>query len=336
MNILKSAKRYWWLYVLVLLSLSLVLTNLYYSYKESRDSQFAFENIKKITRIEISDSNNIVILEKTDNSWLLNSSSVADGKTVSELLRSISIIEATSPVPISIQDSAKRIISSKGTKVQIFTNRKKVKSYALATTEAKNQGNIGQLDGSNEVYRLHLLGLKGSILELFNPSPTFWKSNKLDIPPLSDINAVEVEISDKLDQSYRIDISNYGRLSLYALQKGLFASAFDTLKLHRFLNEIVNVNYKYIVHLASTDYNNTIKNSKPEFSFTIYCKNSEKISLKIYPIPVNEYTNEFGRTIKHDLNRLYLTQSSNNNVYIVNFIDIYTILKEISFFSPIF
>jgi len=220
--------------------------------------------------------------------------------------------------------------------VQIFSNRKKVRSYTLASTKSKNPWIIGQLAGSNETYRLQILNFNGDIIERFNPNPTFWKSNKLEIPQLSDINAIEVEIPEKLDQSYRVDISKHGSYTLYALQNGLFATKFDTLKLQRFLAELVNISYKQIVTETTPSITSVIKNTAPEYQFTIYCASNKPINLKIYPIPIDEYTDELGRTVKHDLNRLYLTHSSNSNVYIVNFIDIYTILKEISFFNPNF
>jgi hypothetical protein len=336
MNFKKTLSRYWWFIALLLTAGYFFVSNINYDSHREKEHDFSVQETFQVSKIIISDGSKSVSLDLNDGNWFVNDDFVADDDAVEALLRVIKRIQPAAPVPLSVNDSLVEIINEQGLQVELFAKRKLIRSYRVLSTFTLNLNGIGLLRGSKVAYQLELPNYEGDIVELFRADLTYWQSNQLALPALATINAVEVEIPEDQESSFRIDILNDNQLRLFALYYGVNASSFDTSKVEIFLSDLSKVTYNEMVTQFSPQEKKAILHSKPDFIYTLYLKNGEKHQIKVFPIPVDEYIDELGRTVQFDFNRLYLSQSNDEAIYIVNYLDFHKLLRNISYFNPNF
>jgi hypothetical protein len=332
----KLLSRYWWFIVLLLISAYFFISNINYDSRRAKEHDFSVQEISQITKIVISDGSKSVSLNLNDGNWFVNDDFVADANAIEALLRVVTRIQPGAPVPLSVNDSLVETINEQGLHVELFAKRKVIKSYKVLSTSTLNLNGVGVLRGSKTAYQLELPNYEGDIVELFITNLNYWQSNQLALPALAAINAVEVEIPEDQENSFRIDILNDDQLRLFALFYGVSASNFDTSKVEGFLTGFSKITYNEVVTDFSPQEKMAILYFEPDFIYTLYLKNGEKHQIKVFPIPVEEYLDELGRPVKFDLNRLYLSQSNDESLYIVNYLDLHKLLRNISYFNPNF
>jgi biopolymer transport protein ExbD len=93
-----------------------------------------------------------------------------------------------------------------------------------------------------------------------------------------------------------------------------------------------DLSYERLLNKSSAEEKAAIVLSQPEQIFTITLTNRNKIVLKTYPIPIDEYRDEFGRTVKFDLNRLYISFNNDAIIAIANYVAFDPVLKDLSSF----
>lgn len=335
---MQSIKRFlarrWWFIVLLIAASSVFFSNLLKDYSENKNSVFAVDNISLIDQIEIKQKQSSISICKTDEYWIVNQDFKANPNAIDALFRVISRINASSPVPLAVNDSLVKIIQDQGLKINILTNNKTIKSYWIYNTSTLNLGSIGLISGSSQAYRLELPAYVGNLADLFRTEVTYWQSSLISIPNRSTVTAIEVEIPGHIENSYRIDINEDKDLRLYSVYEGVFVQDYDSVKLNEFVDGFWGITYKQIESNISNSQKRMVISSQPDFSYTFFINDGSRYTMKIFPIPVEEYTDDLGRTINFDLNRVYVSQSNDTNLYIVNYLDLYQIAKDISQFNP--
>lgn len=335
MNIKILFARYWWFIALLAVAAYFLISNIGAEKAREREMVFSVQSLEDITKIVLSDNNSDLILEQLDGKWVVIGDFVANPDAVDALFRVLTRVQATSPVPMAVNDSIVREVRKEGLLVEVFSKRKRLKSYRVFSTSTFNLNAIGLLMGSKVAYKLHLPNFDGNIVELFKTNPVYWQSNQFAVPSLGAIDAVEVEIPQDLENSFRIDVDKEA-FRLFALYYGVSAKQFDTLRVERYLQSLLNLSYREVVTNLSAQEKAAVIYSEPDFIITINIKDGKKYQLKIFPIPIDEYIDELGRPVRFDLNRLYASQSEDSSIYIVNYIDVHTALRNLSFFNPIF
>lgn len=337
-NMNNFLKRRWWFVFLLIVAGYVFLANVIKKARVERESVFSVENTSQITSIKIKakGESKSIRLEKLNGHWQIDSNHRANDKAVQALFRVISRIKTSSPVPISVNDSLVVEINKKGVAIDLFDGNKIVKSYKLISTSTMNLKNIGLLNGSKNAYRLELPSFDGSIADLFIPDRSYWISNQLSVPDVSSISAIEVEIPNNIDQSFRIDIVDDGNYRLFSVYQGSMAVRFDTTKVVSFIQGFVGIKFSEIDSKTSGDQEHQIITSTPDIIYTFFKDDGSKYQIKTFPIPVDEYIDDLGRMVNYDLNRLYVYQSNDTSLYIVNYLDFYHLIRNISFFDPNF
>ena len=335
MGVKRLAIRYWWFIVLLIVSGYFLASNYYSGVKAEKETDFAIANLENISKISISKNGASVTISLSDDGWLVNNEFLANNKSVESLFRVVSRLRASSPIPRAFNDSLVAKARSHGTYVQIFSNRRNAKKYHINSTETMSLGAIGVLNGATTGHKIELPNFDGSIEDLFRVDLAYWQSNSLSVPRLSEVFAVQVDIPKDPENSFRLDMRKEG-ISLYSPFLGLPAKEFDRDRVNRFLEGISSMAFNDVLPTLPPEERAKILYQEPDFIFTYYLGKKEQYEVRIIPIPVEEYLDELGRTVNYDLDRMYLTQSNDKTIYIINYIEYHPILRNISHFNPIF
>jgi type II secretory pathway pseudopilin PulG len=325
--------RYGWLLALLIIAGAILLQNVISQSRRAKENDFSLASLQSITQIVISDQQTSISIAWKDNAWIVNNDFVANSDAVDALLRVLTRLQATSPVPMSVSDSILNAINTTGTKIEVFSNRREVKSFKVLSTSTLGMKSVGLMKNAKVAYRIELPNFEGEIVSLFKLNPAYWQSNHISIPAFSSINAIEVEIPQDQENSFRIDFLGNNEVRLFALFYGVQVDEFDSNSLHRFLDHFKSITYNELLTNLSKEERAAIDYSEPDFIYTIYHNSGQKLQIKVFPIPVEEYLDELGRPVHFDLNRLYLTISNNNAVYVVSYIDFHPLLRNISHFN---
>lgn len=333
----KLIKKYWWFLILVALSGYFFFSKLQNTTINDRFKNFAIRDINEISTISINYDTISFFLSKVENGWLVNNSQLARPDAVEAMLFLLSRIEATSPLPVSVADSLIDLLNSKGLQVKIGNQKRVIREYRVFSTSTLGLGGIGILKGSKYAFRLGVPNYNDNIVELFFTNPSMWIENSINIAGIKKVMAVEVEIPEEPEKSFRIDSDENEENRLIDLFYGKPAKSFDNDRVNRYLSSIQNITLTRIEKQLTSEEIGAILYSQPDFIITLYYDGAAKQEVRFYPIPVDEYIDEFGRAIRFDLNRLnVLLNNDNSTIYETKYLDIHPILKDISFFNPKF
>lgn len=324
--------RYWWFIILLGVAGFFLLHNIAENHQKDKEMMFSIFETQRISRVLISSGDNQVeLLKVSDNNWLVNDQSPVSTEAINAFFRVISRLNTAGPVPISVNDSLIEMLRKYEVSVEFFTNNKPLKKYNLGYTNTLNQKSIGVLDKSRKAYRIELPNFNGNIIDLFRTNPEYWVGNQIPAPSIESIVAVEVETLVNPEESFRIDIFEGGHFRLFNIYKGFEVSTYNVRKVEDFITAITKIPYSSITNLTPEE-RMAVVQSDPDFIHTLYQEDGSKHQLKIYPIHIEEYIDEFGRPVNVDLNRLYVTASGSNQIFIVNYIDIHHILGNLATF----
>jgi hypothetical protein len=328
--------KYWWFFVLLLIASFYLFSNLKTGTLKSKEIKFSISKAERITKVTINNQSDSLTIVKSNNDWLVNKKVIACSEPINVLLMALSQLRAASPIPLSVSDSLINILQHDGLHVQVYSGRRKIRDFHLYSTQTLDLRTIGMLNSASLGHRLELPGYQCDIINIFSTRESFWVDKKLMIPDVNNMLAVNVEIPQKPELSYRIDIDNDRKYKLYALLQGEPAFQFDTLRAEQYLRYLNQMASKLEMSGMTNDAKASITSMEPDFVIKIYPRVGEPTILRIIPIPIEEYLDEFGRTVNFDLNRLYLAINYEPDIYVVPYVEIHPVLKDIFHFNPKF
>ncbi len=331
MTVIVFIRKYIWFIALFAIAIYLYIFHFSSGTINPSNKNFGVIDTSEITSISFGNDSLSINLNRTNEGWMLNGNYKTRSDAVKALLNVITRIEAGIPVAKTVSDSLGKALEAKGTKVNIFKNEKIIKSYTIHFTETLKLGAIGKLKSSKMCFTLQIPGFKGNIASLFVLDPDYWKSNRLFIAEISQIARIDVEIPNSPEKSFSVSLDKKG-IHLKASYFDRNIEKFDTASLANFVLCLTDLSFDKILGKTSTSERAAIVLSQPDQIFTITLTNNNRLVLKTYPIPVDEYRDEFGRTIKFDLNRLYISFNNDAIIAIANYTAFDPVLKDLSSF----
>lgn len=324
-------RKYIWF--IVLLAVGIYLYAFHYKSGTINPSskEFAVTDTSSITSITIGNDSAMIKLTRNHNGWMLNNNFKTRDDAVKALLNVLTRIDAGNPIPKSVNDSLNSVLESKGLKVSIYEDERVLKTYSVHSTQTLNLGAIAKLVGSEVAFTVQIPGFKGDIASLFVLDPDYWKSNKLFIADINQIAHIEVETPNNPEKSFSVSLDSKG-IHLKATFFDRNIERFDTASLANFVVCLTDLSYERLLSKSSKEERAAIVMSQPDQIFTITLINKVKLVLKTYPIPVDEYRDEFGRTVKFDLNRLYISFNNDAIIAIANYTVFDPVLKDLASF----
>lgn len=334
---MRFLKKYWWFIVLLLLALYVFRIRTQQGTIAIKDKNFSVPETENVTTIKLKNSQLSLTLQRNQDTWMVNEKLVAKPEAINAFLLLLNKIQVKSPLPVSVADSLTQVLKEDGIEVKIFENSKQIRHFYVHYTETLNLGGIGILANSQHAFMLEFPNYTDDVVKLFYIQPSAWAENRYSVPATESIKTIETEIPDNPEKSFRIDFLDNEQIRLFDLYNGRAAVLYDTASLQRFVTGLQEMTLNPTSDTLTQPQRAAIVYSQPSSIITLQFEKNEKIIFTFFPIPVEEYLDELGRPVRFDLNRMYVTVSTNpSEMYEAEYLKIHPVLKDISYFNPNF
>lgn len=312
--------------VLMLIFIVFILTRERSPFGE-KNSGFSSVPENSITKIELSDDQKKISLEKKEDEWKLNGYMETRTNSILFLLRVLTEISIKSPVSDELFN---REVTERGiqpVRVKVYEGRRILRSFLVYKTLSNTYGNVMKLREGSRPFICHVPGFDGEIGSAFILNETFWQPFLLFKYLPSEINSVTMAFNNEPESSFLIRNSE-GSFSLYDPVNKL--EGWDTSRIMRYLTYFTYVPFESWASELSVREKTSISNSVPICRISLTTAKGDNDVLTLWGRTTIENGIE-----KADSDRLWGKTDNNDEFVIVRYIDIDPLLKKRSYFYPV-
>lgn len=293
--------------LLSLLILALVIGG-YFLLKKDKSStlvkdetSFAVENTDEIDQIFMKAKflNTSATLAKKDNKWTINNKYDADGSKINVLLTAIREVRVKHPVSKDYWDMVIRNLAGKGTKVELYSKGKKIKTYYVGGPTPDNTGTYMWIEGATKPYICHIEGFEGYLTPRYFVNEADWRSKMLFELQDEDIEWVKLDWTENKDKGFLI--TNYeNNPSIERLSsKDNQQNAVNANKLKSYLKQFDRLSYEgFPNNKSKTEIDSIYTKTSPFVILTVKAKNKEEKTIRIHRKGLSttskSYVDEYG------------------------------------------
>jgi hypothetical protein len=289
-------------------------------------SNFAVRNIENVSRIELSDSNNYIVLSKTEeNGWLV-SSFKANMQNISNLKAILSGVEVRYPLP-KMYDSmySNRKIIDEGIRIKVFEGKKIVKDCYLLITNDEGVEVIGLTNEKQKPYILELPGKDIDFDDYIVTESAFWENNVLFSYSAGQIKYLKIENNEVPNSSFSIEITD--SISLFDADGK--NRTFDKFKMDAYLSYFNNISFESNLNIPD-DEKQKIISTMPLYIMTITSV-TDSLTCFINPISDNSF-DDYDNPLVYNRDFFYLIVPQKNLFAKAAWLKFDILLEEISYF----
>lgn len=332
--------------ILILVGL-LVLASLAYFYSQKKGSwnsevysDFAIEDTASVDRIFIADylGGSVDLVKSEDGSeWWVKDKYRAKDYSVRILLKCFHDIEVKSPITKSKRENIISAISSKGTKVEIYSNGKLNKTYLIGTCAQDQKGTYMVLergDGSRsaEPLNMYMKKFTGCLKQRFFTENEEWRYTGIFEYPELDFERVSLDIHDNPEFSYSIEFDGENGVDLYDGQ-GDKQESINELNIKNYLILFKKVHFETYQSYLSPAQEDSLNQVPPAYTFTVEGPGDQKKSVDLFFMkPFRDYEMPDGSISPYDLERMY-GRDQEGRIGLVQTYVFNPLLKELPYFK---
>jgi hypothetical protein len=313
-------------YLLVLIAIALLL----YFFLRGKipfgkeNASFSVTNDAVITRIDFLQGEKKLSLKKANDVWLINEKEEARKNSISFILKTLKEIKIKSPVSSEIFE--KEIISKQiePVKVNVYSNRRLVKSFFVYKTGSNIYGNIMKRKASSKPFIVYMPGNEDNLGAHFVVNELFWKPFTLFNLLPSQIASIKLENISDNTSSFIVNYINR-EVSLFDLKK--VPLRFDTLKVKRYLSYYTSVQFENWAFDLTLDIKNELESTPPLYKITVKQHDGTETVLTVF----EKFRIVDGVRTK-DTDRVWGKTSLRDDIFIMRYFDLDPILKKRSYF----
>ena len=179
------------------------------------DRDFAISNTEEISMIVMSDkSGNKIELKKDGKNWTINDNHKVWDRQIDYTLEVMKDIRVKSSVSSQKMDFVIKTIATSGVKVEVYNEKKKVKSYYIGGNTSDHQGTYMIMEGSGTAYILTIPNRHPGILNpKYGLEGTYVNANRWREPitisiDKKEIHSIKVEDIKQEESSFTLDTRN--------------------------------------------------------------------------------------------------------------------------------
>lgn len=268
---------------------------------------FAVEDTASIDQIFLSDkAGNNILLQRKENSWLLNEKYAVNKEPLRILLETIKDLSVKTPVSKNKYETIIKQLAGKSVKVEVYQNNRSTptKVYYVGHANQESSGSYMLLEGSDVPFLMHIEGFRGYLTPRYFTSEAQWRSTEIFKYDLYDIEEIIVEHHQNPEASFVIAMKEE-QYSLYSYP-GRKILPFDTAKVLLYAAMYKKVHYEFFEHDYDQQLFDSIRQEKPQISYRVLSKDGIQrgitTHLKKHEQPVVLAT---GGTEYYDIDRMY-------------------------------
>jgi hypothetical protein len=290
------------------------------------NTSFASGPNKEITRIELSEGNHKLTLEKAGENWLLNGKTETRKSSIIFIIRILEELKIKSPVSPELFQSeiaGKRIDP---VKVKVYEKRKLIRSFLVYKTRSNIYGNIMKMREGAKPFIVWVPGYEGDIGSAFMLNELFWQPYIVFNLLPSEIASVNFENLADSSNSFSI-VNNRGYFNLSDGRANL--SGWDSTLVARYLSYFTRIPFEsWAMDIDGTE-KKIIESRQPLYRITVNSVGKAKTILTLW----EKNAPEKGVLTK-DSDRLFGKTQSRDELFIIRYFDIDPLLKKRSYFFP--
>jgi hypothetical protein len=279
------------------------------------DADFAIPDTASIDKLFIANKRGATALLEKDNkgNWTINGKYPARRDCIRLLLITFMRAQIKFPAPQASQENLLREIASKGTKCEIYQNKKLIKTWYVGHETQDLKGTFCLLQGAendkpfNTVYAIELPGFIGIILPRFFITEAEWREQKvLSITP-DKIKSVTLNLSGFPDSSYTINVMGLHKFDVTTLS-GKKIQPFDTAAVQQYLSYFMNLYVEYWYTNSTLPVIDSVRKTKDFLQISLTDINNKTEVYKFYHKPPDKGhdEDEKGNKLPYDPENMYM------------------------------
>jgi hypothetical protein len=288
------------------------------------NTSFAVKQGRDISKIELVNRENKVVLERSGEKWTVNGSTEARKSAIIFILRTLREIKIKSPVSAEIFTN--EIINKKTepVRVNVYERRKLVKSFYVYKTPSNIYGNIMKLKATSKPFIVYMPGYEDNIGTHFVVNELFWRPFSVFKLLPAQVGYVELQNLADSASSFKIENNN----GVFLLWGENFREQ-DSARVKRYISYYVNVPFESWAFDLSPDEKRMIEASSPLFKITVKTTIGKELKLTIWERQMPVLENGIGR---NDTDRVWGKLDDGSDIFVMRYFDIDPILKKKSWF----
>lgn len=337
--------------VLLVTAAVLILGHKSTTYKKGVND-FAVEDTATVTKIFLADKkNNTILLSRQENgTWTLNDKYLARKSGIDLLLETMKNLLPKYPVPLKAHNNIVAQMATRSVKVEIyqivyrinlgdnmqwFPHEKLTKTYYVGDPTADNMGTFMLMEGADEPFVVHLLGLRGYVGPRYSTQERDWRDHTVFKIKLADIQKVKMEIPADPQNSFEVINKDEGMVLIRSIDQQVMPG-YDTLKMLNFLTAFNDLRYESLMEgLTDPARQDSIVHSTPMNIVTVVDKNGKSVSIKTFYKPNDPGTfDEVGKLYPYDVDRMYALINDDRDFVLLQYFVFDKVLRKLSFFAP--
>ena len=288
------------------------------------NSSFSTDSNKDITRVEFTEGNKKLSLERIGDNWLINGKLEARKTGILFLLRVLKEIKIKSPVSeglFSKEITGEKIIP---VRVRAYDKRKLLTDFLIYKTQSNKYGNIMKRREGTKPFMVYVPGFEGDIGAAFTFNTLYWQPFTIYNLLPSEIGSVDFQNSNDPSSSFIITNRNqHFKIS----SAGADLINFDSSRISRYLSYFAHVPFEnWVFDLKESD-KKSVESGQPLYNITVTTTSGETTNLKLW-----ERTKADGDSTSRDTDRMIGRTDKNNDYFIIRYFDIDPLLKKRSYF----
>ncbi|MBA4239458.1 MAG: hypothetical protein C0448_01940 [Sphingobacteriaceae bacterium] len=302
-------------------------------------SSFKYKDTASIDKIFLADKDGgQVLVEKKEGRWILNGKHNVRPDVIELLLYTIASVEVRSPVSKNGKNSVIKIMSSKSTKIEIYSKGEKVKQYFVGHPTQDHFGtymiltNLETGENYEEPFITHIPGFDGFLSTRYNTAEIDWRDRLLINYRPPQIKQIKLELHEMPDSSFIIDLFSMQRFGLKTKKGSL---PYDEASMKQYIAYFQNVNCEFVLDKKDRLVDSLSKSAVPFATLTITDRNEKNNVCEFFHKHVVPGKNEeYGINYKYDPDRLFVKYNDGKEYGVAQFYVFGKILQTYRYFLP--
>ena len=301
-------------------------------------SDFPVKDTASIDKIFLADKEGkSVLLEKTKEGWILDKKYHVRPDAITLLLYTIRMVEVRSPISTSGKKNVIKIMSSRSTKVEIYSKGEKIKQYYVGHTTQDHLGTymlLTDLDtGENyaDPFVTHIPGFDGFLTTRYNTDELDWRDRLVMSYRPPQLKQIKLELHEMPDSSFVLDLFSMQRFGLKS-KKGV-QIPFDEAKLKQYIAYFQNINCEVVLQKNDHLVDSLAKSAMPFATLTVNDRSNQHFVCEFFhKQPIQTKNEQYGINYKYDPDRLFIRYNNGKDYGIAQFYVFGKILQTYGYF----
>ena len=290
------------------------------------NSSFASEPKEDITRIEFSQENKKLTLEKKGETWIINDKTEARKSGILFIIRILKEIKIKSPLSPELfksEISGKSIIP---VKVKVYEKNKLLKTFLVYKTGSNIYGNVMMIKGSSKPFIVYVPGYDGNIGSAFIMNELFWQPYTVFNLLPSEIASVKLE--NLSDSSSSFSITNRNHRYFLSHDAGNH-TGWDSSLVVRYISYFAFIPFEsWALDIGEAE-QKSIEAQAPLYRISVSTTSGKQRILTLWGLQVVKNGSK-----EIDSDRLLGKTDDRDELFVIRYFDIDPLIKKREYFYP--